>query len=155
MISFIIFAVVALALALYFEVKRLRVQRTVVASKSFNCVFCKHVVGINLKNPDCKSRQDIINCCHKNEEMVLIPEPGNYHEPGAVKVCRRNGEQIGYLSTDPDRMAHDLESGWTFRTTVDDIYPFEEDSRKHGVRLRLEVLTRGDRLKTSRKVRIE
>ena len=152
MISLIIFAVVALALVLYFEVKHLRVQSTIIARKSVNCVFCKHVVGINLKNPDGKSRQDIINCCHKTEELVLIPEPDNHHDPGAVKVCRKDGEQIGYLPADSGRMAHDLDKGWTFRTTVDDIYPFDEDSRKHGVRLRLEVLTRGNGLEASRKV---
>jgi HIRAN domain len=141
MVSLIIFAVVALALVRNFEVKRLREQSAVTASKSVDHVFWKHVVGINLKNPDGKSRQDIINCCHKAEDLVLIPEPDNPHDPGAVKVCRRNGEQIGYLSGDSGRMAHDLDRGWTFRTTVDDIYPFEEDSRKHGVRLRLESLT--------------
>ena len=141
MISLIIFAVVALALVLNFGVKRLRARSAVTASKSVNRVFWKQVFGINLKNPDGKSRQDVINCCQKAEELVLLPEPDNHHNPGAVKVCRRNGEQLGYLSADSGRMAHDLERGWTFRTTVDDIYPFEEDSRKHGVRLRLEALT--------------
>jgi hypothetical protein len=39
-------------------------------------------------------------------------------------------------------MAHDLAAGWTFHTTVYDIYPFEENPQKHGVLLRVEVLNK-------------
>jgi hypothetical protein len=40
-------------------------------------------------------------------------------------VCRTNGQQIGYLPTAGGWRAHDLATGWAFRTTVDEIYPFE------------------------------
>ena len=154
MIWHALLTVTVLVLVVYFAVKRLRKQNTAV-SDSLNRPFYKHVLAINHINPDGKSRQEIISNCRKDEELVLVPEPDNHHDPGAVKVCRKNGEQIGYLPADSGRMAHDLETGWIFRTTIDDIYPFEENPRKHGVRLRLEVLTRGNGLETTHKIRIE
>ena len=141
MIWLIIFVFVALAVIVYFTVKHARRQSSAAVNDSVNRAFYKHVIGINQKNADGTSRQDIINGCHKSEELVLVSEPGNYHEPGAVKICRMNGEQIGYLPTDGGRMAHDLETGWTFRTTIDDIYPFDENPRKHGVLLHFEIVS--------------
>jgi hypothetical protein len=69
--------------------------------------------------------------------LVLVPEPTNKFDPGAVKICRRNGEQIG----GDGRMANDLAIGWTYRLTIDQICPFHENPKNHGVRLRVEVLT--------------
>lgn len=148
MIWLIFFAVVALALVFYLTVKRLRRQSTAVRD-AVNSPFYKHIVGINHKNPDGTSRQDVISGCHKGEELLLVPEPNNRDHPRAVRVCRKSGELIGYLSTNSGRMAHDLDTGWTFRTTIDDIYPFEENPRKHGVRLRFEVLTRSQGFEAS------
>jgi hypothetical protein len=31
------------------------------------------------------------------ETLDLVPEPDNPHDPNAIKVCRRTGEQIGCL----------------------------------------------------------
>lgn len=69
-----------------------------------------------------------------------MPEPTNPYDPNAVKICRSNGDQLGYWPADW-RMAHDLASGWTYRVTIDEIYSFKETREKHGVRLRVEVLT--------------
>lgn len=151
MIWLIVFAVAALPLVLYRTVKHARTQTTVLATDSVNRSFYKHVLGINQKNPDGKSRQDVINDCHKGEELVLLPDLGNPHDSGVVRVSRKNGEQLGYLPEDRNRMAHELNTGWTFRATVDDIYPFEETSRKHGIRSRFDVLTHGQDSESRRK----
>lgn len=105
-----------------------------------NRVFFTQVHGIKHKNDDGSSRQEIIGRCHDGEELMLVPEPTNSHDPNAVKICRRNGEQLGYWQAD-GRMANDLATGWTYLVTIDEIYPFEEDHKKRGVRLRVEVLT--------------
>ena len=105
-----------------------------------NRVFFQQVHGINYKNDDGSSRQAIIGHCCEGEELLLVPEPTNRFDANAVKVCRKNGEQLGYWPAD-GRMAHDLAIGWTYRVTIDEIYPFVENRKKHGVRLRVEVLT--------------
>jgi hypothetical protein len=48
-------------------------------------------------NSDGTSRQDIIARCREGEYIELVAEPDNPADPEAVKVCRKNGEQIGYL----------------------------------------------------------
>lgn len=110
------------------------------AANRGNRVFFAQVHGIYHKNDDGASRQAIIGHCHKGEELLLVPEPTNRYDPGAVKICRTNGEQIGYWEAD-GRAANDLAIGWTYRVTIDQIYSFEENRKKHGVRLRVEVLT--------------
>ena len=102
--------------------------------------FVAQVHGINHKNDDGSSRQEIIKRCREGEELILVPEPTNKYDHDAVKICRKNGEQLGYWEGN-GRMGRDLAAGWTYRVTIDEIYPFQENRRKHGVRLRVEVLT--------------
>ena len=113
---------------------------TSAGSPGGNRVFYAQVHGITHRNSDGSSRQKIIKDCRVGEHLVLIPEPDNRYDPDAVKICRKNGEQLGYWQGD-GRMAHDLAIGWTYRVTVDEIYPFRETRSKYGVRLRVEVLT--------------
>ena len=140
MIWFVLFGILGLALVVYFAIERVREKKARTVCNHQDHVFYKHVLEINLKNQDGTNRQEIIRCCNRGEELLLVLEPDNPHDSDAVKVCRKNGQQIGYLPTDNGRMARDLATGWTFRTTVDDIYPFEENPQNHGIRLRMEVL---------------
>jgi hypothetical protein len=132
----------AVVLIVFLVSKSMRGTPGVVAkqSPSGNRIFYSQVHGIRHKNDDGTSRQRIIEACHEGEELVLVPEPDNRFDPGAIKICRRNGEQLGYWSGN-GRMARDLAIVWTYRVTIDEIYPFAENRRKHGVRLRVEVLT--------------
>jgi len=109
-------------------------------SSSGNRVFHQQVHGISYQNDDGTSRQKIINHCSEGEEVFFVPEPDNRFDPAAVKVCRKDGEQLGYLPAG-GHIASDIGLGWTYRITIDEIYPFEENPKKHGVRLRVEVLT--------------
>jgi HIRAN domain-containing protein len=118
----------------------LMARRSTKSPSRSNRAFFQQVHGINFKNDDGSSRQAIIGRCYVGEELELVPEPANRFDPDAVKICRKNGEQLGYWPAD-GRMAHDLASGWTYRVTIDEIYPFKENRKKHGVRLRVEVLT--------------
>ena len=61
-------------------------------------VFFAKVHGVSYKNDDGSSRQKIISGRKVGEELDIIPEPTNKHDPGAMKVCRKNGEQLGYLA---------------------------------------------------------
>ena len=109
-------------------------------SDTSNRTFYTQVHCILHKNADGGSRQQAIRQCQQGEELVLVPEPTNAYDANAVKVCRKNGQQIGYWQAD-GRMAHDLAIGWTYRVTIDEIYAFEDKPKNLGVRLRVEVLT--------------
>jgi hypothetical protein len=116
-------------------------KRGIASQRRFgNRLFYARVHGITHKNQDGTSRQKIIKSCSEGEELFLIPEPDNRFDAGAVKICRRDGEQLGYWSGD-GRMAGDLAAGCTCRVTVYEICPFSKNRRKHSVRLRVEVLT--------------
>lgn len=55
------------------------------------------VVGESHANPDGTPRQSIISRISVGEDIRLVPEPDNPHDPKAVAVHHRAG-QIGYIS---------------------------------------------------------
>jgi hypothetical protein len=55
------------------------------------------VAGMSYPNRDGTSRAEIVQRCVIGEQVQLIPEPKNPYDPNAVMVCRKTGEQIGYL----------------------------------------------------------
>jgi hypothetical protein len=54
--------------------------------------FDAKVAGVTYDN-----RQVAIAKLRSLEPIDLVPEPDNPADPNAIKVCRRTGEQIGYL----------------------------------------------------------
>jgi hypothetical protein len=115
-----------------------RYQKSPTATK--NRIFFKQVHGIRHKNDDGSSRHEIIGRCCEGEELVLVSDPTNLFDHCAVKICRKNGEQLGYWRADR-RVGRKLTSGRTYRVTIDEIYPFKANNRMQGVRLRVEVMT--------------
>lgn len=102
--------------------------------------FLTEVHGIFHQNDDGSSRQKIIRDCRPGEEMKLVLEPDNKFDSDAIKICRLNGQQIGYWSGG-DRMAGELRNGRECRVTIARIYEFEDrPGRPRGVELRIEVL---------------
>jgi hypothetical protein len=66
-------------------------------------LFYTKVVDITRRNPDGSSRQEIISRCSVDERLTLQREPDDPQDIFAVKVCRTNGDQLGFLP--PDRAA--------------------------------------------------
>lgn len=58
------------------------------------------VVGAIHPNADGSNRLFEIAMCAPLEQVELIPEPGNKHDPSAVAVFSVRGIQIGYLSAE-------------------------------------------------------
>lgn len=54
--------------------------------------------GVTERNPDGTRRQDIIDECRIGEPLRLVPEEARSGREPRVRVCRWQGEQIGYLS---------------------------------------------------------
>lgn len=81
-------------------------------------VYDTKVVGVTMANPNGTNRQVIIRRCIPSERLVLLREPTNAYDHNAIKVCRTNGDQIGYISRDiaewlaPDYMdkGHDVDA---------------------------------------------
>src|SRR6266700_2772416 len=59
--------------------------------------FFLQVHGIYYRNSDGSIRQKVIRSCVPGEMLQLVAEPDNTHDPNAIKVCRMNGDQLGYL----------------------------------------------------------
>lgn len=64
------------------------------------------VVGVTNKNIDNRNRQDILKECLEGEQLVLIKEIDNKFSRYAIKVCRLNGEQLGYLEDKLSQKIH-------------------------------------------------
>jgi hypothetical protein len=109
------------------------------------------VHGIYHRNGDGSSRQEIIRRCRAGDVLRFVPEPDNPHDQYAIKVCRDNGDQLGYLDAgNAMRVTGELSIGWTYRVTVDEI--FAADRRGYyGCRIRIGVLTMSARTEARRK----
>jgi len=59
--------------------------------------FFTKVAGVISKNNDGTSRQEILKRCKKGERLTLLHQP-IIQDKNAVRVCRENGEQIGWLN---------------------------------------------------------
>lgn len=102
--------------------------------------FYLQVHGITHRNDDGSSRQRIIRECAVGEELELVPEPDNPYDSDAIKVCRKTGEQLGYLpSGDGFRFTHEGDLS-EYRVTVAEVYTFEDTPGRHGCKLRIAVL---------------
>jgi hypothetical protein len=98
------------------------------------------VVGESFNNDDGTSRQAIIARCRQGEPMQLIREPDNKYDEDAIKVCRANGEQIGYIGRDDNyRFAEDLDRGHRFIVEIAFINPASGKKKNAGVVLRVAV----------------
>ena len=54
------------------------------------------VIEVTESNEDGTTRQDVLKGCQQGEQLKLILEEQDQQDP-AVRVCRKSGEQIGYL----------------------------------------------------------
>jgi hypothetical protein len=84
------------------------------ASPSEKRHFFLQIHGIYHRNNDGSSRQKVIRSCAPGEILQFVSEPDNHYDPNAIKACRSNGQQLGYLdSGNAARISHDMTTGWT------------------------------------------
>lgn len=55
------------------------------------------IVGVTHSNEDGTSRQQVIKRCKPRERLLLFPDPDNQFDNNAIKVCRLNGQQVGFI----------------------------------------------------------
>lgn len=65
-----------------------------------------HVAGVSFR------QREVAQVC-EGEQLVLVLEPTNRHDNNAIKVCRLNGEHIGYLPREvAERAVPDAPNRW-------------------------------------------
>ena len=143
MFAIFLILVVAVVVIGYLYTKKSTPKPRTEEAASDNVFFAK-VHGVSFKNDDGSSRQKIISQCKVGEELDIIPEPTNRHDPGAMKVCRKNGEQLGYWHAGgrmPSAIAPNAPNpqGTSWRVTIKNIYPVIDEPGMKGVNVRVEI----------------
>lgn len=74
------------------------------------------------ENADGTDRQRVIRGCRLFENLVLDHEEDNPHDSNAVRVCRINGPQLGYLNSGlAEEIVEKSESGYHFAVFIKDL----------------------------------
>jgi hypothetical protein len=98
--------------------------------------FHTKIVGVTYKNSDGTDRQKLIAKCHVFETLDLDHEEDNAHDPNAVRVCRQNGQQLGYLGADlAEEVVRKSANGYRFATFIKDITGGKRKGQSFGVNL--------------------
>lgn len=89
--------------------------------------YSVNVAGVTFCNDDGSDRQAIISRCKPGEQLMLIREPDNKFDSGAIKVVRKKGLQLGYIPAsmtrdgDPSGLAHQIDAVAKYRCRIANI----------------------------------
>ena len=98
--------------------------------------FHTKIAGVTHKNTDGTDRQKFISKCQLLETLVLDHEGDNPHDRNAVRVCRGNGQQLGYLNAElAEEIARKSEKGYRFAAFIKDITGGKRKGHSFGVNL--------------------
>jgi HIRAN domain len=86
------------------------------------CHFHTKIVGVTYQNSDGSYRQKLIRKCRLFESLLLDHEEDNPHDANAVRVCRQNGQQLGYLDGGlAEEIVRKSNRGYRFATFVKEV----------------------------------
>jgi hypothetical protein len=91
------------------------------SSHAANSFFTK-IAGVSHEG-----RQQIIARCSVGESLVLVRDPQNEFDAGAIKILRSNGEQLGFITSDvsraddPSGLAYGMDHGSKYECKIKDI----------------------------------
>ena len=84
--------------------------------------FFTKVAGVSFEG-----RQRIVARCTVGERLVLVRDPSDLYDKGAIKVLRSNGEQLGFIPEhvsrggDPSGLAFQMDRGDRFQCQIKDL----------------------------------
>jgi hypothetical protein len=84
--------------------------------------FFTTVAGVTFEG-----RQRIVARCSVGERLILVRDPGNRYDNGAIKVMRLNGEQLGFVPAhvsrggDSSGLAHRMDQGEKYQCKISDL----------------------------------
>lgn len=85
-------------------------------------LFFTKIAGVTYEG-----RQGIVARCSVGERLILIREPNNPFDEGAIKVLRLNGEQLGFIPAhvsrggDTSGLAYQMDRGEKFQCRIKDL----------------------------------
>jgi hypothetical protein len=98
--------------------------------------FHTKIAGVTHKNADGSDRQKLIAKCQVFETLELDHEENNAHDPNAVRVCRQNGHQLGYLGADlAEEIVRKSAKGYRFAAVIKGITGGKRKGQSFGVNL--------------------
>ena len=111
--------------------------------------FETKVVGVSHTNSDGSHRQEVIRAhCKAGTQVILLPEPDNFVDASAIRVClsvREVERQIGYLKADIAAIVADgIESNVYPYATVVTVVGGTRDRPTRGVILEIELRAEPD-----------
>lgn len=104
--------------------------------KPFEC----NVAGVNRPSRTGGERQDEIVRLREGQQIILIREPDNPHDPDAVALFTENGKDVGYLPREiAAEIASRLDKGSpvTAQVIVIEKFQTERGKKLYGVRIEL------------------
>lgn len=106
--------------------------------------FFTKVVGVTHRNDDGGSRQRIIQDCRARERLILEHDADNPVDPNAVRVCRENGDQLGFLRAElAEEVLSKSGRGFRYVAFVSEITGGRPDAPTLGVNLLIVVAPPG------------
>ena len=102
-------------------------QPAIATEKYWRCVPCPngetHTSGsffTKVAGVTFEGRQRVVARCSVGERLVLVRDPNNRFDKGAIRVLRSNGEQLGFIPSHVSRSGNS--SGLAFRMDRGDTY---------------------------------
>lgn len=106
--------------------------------------FFTKIAGVTHRNQDGTNRQRIIERCKLLEKLILEHEEDNPVDPNAIKICRENGQQLGYLNADlAPRVVRESNEGYRFAAFISDLTGGRREAPTRGVNLLVVVANPG------------
>ena len=93
--------------------------------------------GVTEQNADGVHRQKILRACTIGEELKLEVSRDNRDGAEPLRILRKSGEQVGFVSPHPD-VAEKLGQGHKFRVKLAKVYPYRGHEGAHGAVLDFE-----------------
>lgn len=128
--------------------KQLAVANNILSQREANdrrvISFHTKVVGVTHRNDNGRSRQKIIAKCRIAEQLVFDHDEYNPHDPNAVKVCRQNGAQIGFLNNElAQEVVNRSKNGYRYAVWIKNLTGGTSDAPTLGVNLLIVVASPG------------
>jgi MFS superfamily sulfate permease-like transporter len=112
--------------------------RPVVTVRSGGNEFYTKVSGVTRQNDDGSDRQQILKRCRDGEKLDLVRDPKNPYDENAIRVCRKNGEQLGFISAETaEQLARKIDSGMKIEAEIANITGGTTDRPTLGCNLKI------------------
>ena len=85
------------------------------------------VAGLSHPNSDGTNRQETLAFCNEGDDLLFSRDPSNPYDFFAIKVCRSNGQQLGFIPRElAKRIGPQMDQGKEITGSIAIITGFDE-----------------------------